>query len=65
MTEITLPALVVSGGSAGRLPQDRLAAMVARMPAARLVTIDAGHAVHATRPAEFAAAVRGFLAASG
>jgi pimeloyl-ACP methyl ester carboxylesterase len=33
------------------------------MPDASLVTIDAGHNVHAERPAEFLAAVEGFLAA--
>ncbi|MFD2767739.1 alpha/beta fold hydrolase [Micromonospora eburnea] len=50
MTEIKAPTRVVAGGPASRLPQDRLAAMAARMPAGELATIDAGHAVPATRP---------------
>ncbi|EWM64413.1 LOW QUALITY PROTEIN: hydrolase, partial [Micromonospora sp. M42] len=63
LTEITAPTLVVAGGPASHLPQHELARMAARIPAARLVTVEAGHAVPAARPAEFAAAVRDFLAA--
>ncbi|HYN95577.1 MAG TPA: alpha/beta hydrolase, partial [Pilimelia sp.] len=62
LASVTAPTLVVAGGPASHLPQEEIARMAARLPAGRLVTIDAGHAVHATRPAEFAAAVRGFLA---
>jgi pimeloyl-ACP methyl ester carboxylesterase len=35
--------------------------MAGFMPAARLVTLDAGHLVHTGRPDEFAAAVAAFL----
>ncbi|MEU7762946.1 MULTISPECIES: alpha/beta fold hydrolase [Micromonospora] len=63
LTEITAPTLVVAGGPASHLPQHELARMAARIPAARLVTVEAGHAVPAARPAEFATAVRDFLAA--
>jgi 3-oxoadipate enol-lactonase len=35
--------------------------MAALIPDCELVTIRAGHLVHAARPAEFAAAVAGFL----
>ncbi|TDC39229.1 alpha/beta hydrolase [Micromonospora sp. KC213] len=62
MAAITAPTLVVAGGPASHLPQDRVAAVAGRIPGARLVTIDAGHAVHATRPDEFHAVVREFLA---
>jgi pimeloyl-ACP methyl ester carboxylesterase len=40
-----------------------LAEMVDRMPDATLVTVTAGHNVHRDRPAEFLAAVDGFLTA--
>ena len=63
LTEITAPTLVVAGGPASHLPQHELARMAARIPAARLVTVEAGHAVPAARPAEFATVVRDFLAA--
>ncbi|MEV1330965.1 alpha/beta fold hydrolase [Micromonospora costi] len=58
---ITAPTLVVAGGPASHLPQADLARMAARLPAGDLVTIDAGHAVHASHPDEFVAAVRAFL----
>jgi 3-oxoadipate enol-lactonase len=41
--------------------QDQLAEMATRIPDCELVTIPAGHLVHAARPAEFAAAVTAFL----
>ncbi|MBC9715006.1 alpha/beta fold hydrolase [Streptomyces sp. TRM66268-LWL] len=57
---ITTPTLVIAGGSKSHVPQDQIAAMAARMPDARLVTIEAGHLVHEERPREFLAAVREF-----
>jgi pimeloyl-ACP methyl ester carboxylesterase len=45
------------------VPQERLAMLADRMPDARLVTIPAGHHVHADRPDDFQAAVRRFLQA--
>ncbi|WP_207916685.1 alpha/beta fold hydrolase [Micromonospora sp. KC723] len=59
------PDPVVAGGPASHLPQDRVDAVAERIPDGRLVTIDAGHAVHATRPAEFHAVVREFLTGLG
>ncbi|WP_217809778.1 alpha/beta fold hydrolase [Micromonospora sp. NBS 11-29] len=47
---INVPTLVVAGGPTSHLPQHELARMAPRIPAARLVTIDAGHAVPANRP---------------
>lgn len=58
--EIRVPALVIGGGQGG-VDQDRLAELAARFPAGRMITIDAGHNVHPTSPAEFATAVREFL----
>ena len=59
---IEAPLLIIGGGSASHIPQDKLADVVARVRHGRLVTIDgAGHHVHSTRPAEFVWAVRTFL----
>jgi hypothetical protein len=41
--------------------QHRLAEMASLIPRCELITIPAGHLVHAARPAEFTAAVAGFL----
>ncbi|KUJ65515.1 alpha/beta hydrolase [Streptomyces albus subsp. albus] len=59
--DITAPTLVIGGGPTSHFPQELLADLAERLPDARLVTIDAGHLVHATRPAEFLAEVRAFL----
>ncbi|WP_203434004.1 alpha/beta fold hydrolase [Jiangella asiatica] len=58
---LTTPTLVIAGGPRSQIPQDKIARMAALMPAATLVTIDAGHQVHTTRPADFLAAVVPFL----
>jgi pimeloyl-ACP methyl ester carboxylesterase len=58
---VTCRTLVIGGGPTSHLPQHRLALAADRMPDARMVTIDAGHQVHAARPAEFLAEVRAFL----
>ncbi|WP_406509815.1 alpha/beta fold hydrolase [Streptomyces sp. NBC_00212] len=57
---IAVPTLVVAGGPASQIDQKKLAWMASRIPGARLVTIDAGHLVHAERPAEFLAALGEF-----
>lgn len=62
MERITMPTLLVGGGPASLIPQDEIAALVDRIPDARMVTIDAGHLVHETRPKEFLAVVEPFLA---
>jgi pimeloyl-ACP methyl ester carboxylesterase len=59
---VHVPTLVVGGGPESQIPQHLLAEMADRMPDATLVTIPAGHNVHAARPAEFLAAVNDFLA---
>jgi 3-oxoadipate enol-lactonase len=60
---ITAPTLIIGGGQESHIPQDRLAEAAARIPACDLITIPAGHNVHATRPAEFKAAVLTWLPA--
>nr|WTB29055.1 alpha/beta hydrolase [Streptomyces sp. NBC_00830] len=58
--DITAPTLVIGGGPGSHLPQGQLARMAQQIPACQFVTIDAGHLVHAARPAEFLAALRSF-----
>lgn len=55
------PALLVRGGASRLTRAEHLAEMAARRPRTRLVTLDAGHVVHADAPAAFAETVRGFL----
>lgn len=56
------PALLVRGARSPVLRAAHARRMVRRRPGTRLVELAAGHAVHATAPAAFAAAVRTFLA---
>ncbi|MEX1208159.1 MAG: alpha/beta hydrolase [Acidimicrobiia bacterium] len=59
--KITAPTLVIGGGSDSFIDQRELSAMVSRIPHGRLVTIEAGHHVHSSKPDEFASAVQAFL----
>ncbi|MGH3345210.1 MAG: alpha/beta fold hydrolase [Carbonactinosporaceae bacterium] len=61
VTEITAPTLIIAGGPDSHIPQHQLADAAGRISDCRLVTIAAGHEVHATRPAEFRTEVAGFL----
>lgn len=61
LSDITAPTLLIGGGPASHIPQDKLGAAAARIPRGQLITIPAGHDVHDTRPAEFATAVLGWL----
>lgn len=58
---ITAPTLVLAGGPASHVLQERLAALAGRIPDARLTTIPVGHLVHAAAPQEFVRAVVEFL----
>jgi 3-oxoadipate enol-lactonase len=58
---ITAPTLLIGGGPQSHVPQDLLGEAAARVPSCQLMTIPAGHNVHATRPAEFSDAVFGWL----
>ncbi|MEV7281665.1 alpha/beta fold hydrolase [Streptomyces sp. NPDC093111] len=60
LTAVTAPTLIIGGGPTSHLPQRHLAWMAERVPDARLVTIEAGHLVHAARPREFLSALREF-----
>ncbi|MGH3096219.1 MAG: alpha/beta fold hydrolase [Streptosporangiales bacterium] len=58
---ITAPTLVVAGGAASHIAQDKLEAAAARIRLCTMVTISAGHDVHAARPTEFTDVVLGWL----
>ncbi|GAB4051073.1 alpha/beta fold hydrolase [Catellatospora paridis] len=58
---ITVPTLLISGGPASYVRQETIAELAQALPHGELSVIDAGHMVHQERPAEFVAAVRGFL----
>jgi 3-oxoadipate enol-lactonase len=61
LRRIQAPALLIAGGRASHVDQGQLADMAMLIPDCELVTIPAGHLVHAARPAEFTAVVTGFL----
>ncbi|MEV6108084.1 alpha/beta hydrolase [Streptomyces sp. NPDC051940] len=58
---ITAPTLVIYGGPASFLPERLFKDLADAIPDCALVTVEAGHQVHETRPREFLDAVRGFL----
>lgn len=61
VSHIQAPTLVIGGGPRSFVPQQHVAELVQRLPNGRLVTIDAGHLVHASRPEEFIQQLRTFL----
>ena len=61
LAAIKAPTLVIGGGPRSTIPGERLAAIAAEIPHAELITIDAGHRIHSTRPEEFRDAVLRFL----
>ncbi|MFF0156384.1 alpha/beta fold hydrolase [Streptomyces sp. NPDC005263] len=63
MDRITMPTLLIGGGATSLIPQDQIAVLAELIPDSRLVTIDAGHLVHETRPEEFLAVLEDFLTA--
>lgn len=62
---ITAPTLVVWGGPSSPMPGEHVTEMAETVADGRLLRIDAGHLVHASQPAVFTAAVRGFLSPPG
>jgi pimeloyl-ACP methyl ester carboxylesterase len=61
VAEIPAPTLVIAGGPSSPVPQEHVAELVRTLPDGRLVTVDAGHLVHAARPDEFIHHLRTFL----
>ena len=64
LSDIKSPALLVAGGQDSRLDDGRLTEMAALMGDCEMTAIEAGHQVHATRPAEFTETVAEFLGKS-
>jgi pimeloyl-ACP methyl ester carboxylesterase len=63
--QIQATALLIAGGPASHLDQGQLVGMAELIPRGELVTIPAGHLVHATQPARFTATVTTFLNTRG
>lgn len=61
LRHVQAPTLLIAGGPASHVDQGQLAGMATLISDCELVTIPAGHLVHAARPAEFTAVVTGFL----
>ena len=61
MADIRAPTLIVAGGEGSFVPQHHLQELADTLPQGSLVTITAGHLIHADRPDEFVAEVRTFL----
>lgn len=61
---VAVPVLLLAGGAASHVPQDRIAEAAAAVPDGRLVEIPAGHHIHRDRPDAFIAAVEEFAAAA-
>jgi 3-oxoadipate enol-lactonase len=64
LSDIKSPALLIAGGQDSHLDDGRLAEMAALIGDCELTEIEAGHLVHATRPAEFTETVTAFLGKS-
>jgi len=61
VARIAAPTLVIAGGPSSPVPQEHVAELVRTIPDGRLVTVDAGHLVHAKRPEEFTHHLQAFL----
>ncbi|MFC7485965.1 alpha/beta fold hydrolase [Knoellia sp. CPCC 206453] len=61
LRRITVPVLAIGGGPDSFVPQEWVGDLVETVSTGTLLTIDAGHEIHSTRPTEFLAAVRAFL----
>lgn len=61
LPDIAVPTLLIAGGPASHIPQDKLVDVARAIPDCTLVTIPVGHNVHAETPAAFAEAVLGWL----
>jgi len=62
LANVRIPLPLIGCGSTSKIPQEKLAEVIARVPSGRLVTLEgAGHSVHRSRPEQFIALVRDFL----
>lgn len=58
---IEAPTLVIGGGEQSHIPQDKLRDVGDRIPRCDVLTIAAGHHVHANQPGQFVEAVAAWL----
>jgi pimeloyl-ACP methyl ester carboxylesterase len=61
MAAIDVPTLVIGGGAGSFVPQEHAAELAETVAHGTLVTIDAGHLIHATKPDLFLAELKAFL----
>lgn len=61
MGRITMPTLLVWGGADSPIPEEQAVAFTRLIPHSCMVTVEAGHLVHESRPEEFLAVVEPFL----
>jgi pimeloyl-ACP methyl ester carboxylesterase len=64
LAKISAPTLLVGGGPGSHIPHDKLDKVAEGITECRLVTIPAGHNVHATHASEFVDAVLNWIACS-
>ncbi|MGW3340668.1 alpha/beta fold hydrolase [Streptomyces sp. NPDC001009] len=65
LSGIAAETLVVAGGPSSHVDQQGVGELARRIPRGRLVTIPAGHMVHAAEPVKFTQAVMSFLRPEG
>lgn len=58
---ITAPTLVIAGGATSTVPQEQVADPARTLADGQLITIDAGHLLHARQPDVFIQALQAFL----
>jgi len=58
---IKVPTLLIGGGARSHIPQELLAEVAGLIPYCTLVTLEAGHNVHAAAPDRFIAAITAWL----
>jgi len=58
---IEVPTLVIAGGATSPVPHEQIADLVRHLPSGQMVTIEAGHLVHAGKPSEFTSQLLSFL----
>ncbi len=58
---IEVPTLVIAGGATSPVPHEQITDLVRHLPEEQMVTIEAGHLVRASKPAEFTSRLRSFL----
>jgi pimeloyl-ACP methyl ester carboxylesterase len=61
LEQVRAPTLLIGGGPTSSIPGEELGAVARLVPDCTLVTIPAGHHVHATEPEAFCRAVLGWL----